>query len=374
MQPFDHWQRLCFDFLANSILLFKHISKNQSKHMKKQLLLSLSLSMIFSCLFAQTPDEYSFKKSFKMSTPADMSISTNDGYINVIAKNTDQIEVFFIVKKNNKVYEMDLEELEEHLDVDISSSNDDLEITIKQKESSWIKNWKDRYYVSLHILAPERTSANLRTSDGDIDMTGLKGNQNCKTSDGDIHVENIVGDLYTKTSDGNIIVSDVDGTLETSTSDGDIKAANIKGEASFRTSDGDITVGNVMGDTQATTSDGNIILEEVKGDHTARTSDGNIVFEDMQGSITAQTSDGNIKGDLNSLTNKLYLKTSDGDITVAVPDGIGMDISLRGEDINMRLEDFSGETSDHKIEGTIRGGGVEVELITSDGNINLNYN
>ena len=330
--------------------------------------------MICSYTFAQTPDEFSFKQSYKVSTPAEMTISTNDGFINASAKSSDQIQVFFIVKKNNRIIDMDLEELEDHLDVEISSSNDELEIIIKNRESSWIKNWKDRYYVSLHILAPEKTACNLRTSDGDIDMVGFRGNQSCRTSDGDIRVEDIQGDLYAKTSDGNIDISDISGTLESTTSDGDINAVNIKGEASFKSSDGKIVASNIDGDTRATTSDGNIILEDVYGENTARTSDGNIVFENMRGSLTAQTSDGDIRGDLNTLSNKLYLKTSDGDISVSVPDGLGMDLTLRGEDINMRLEEFSGETSDHKIEGTIRGGGVAVELITSDGDINLNYN
>ena len=291
-----------------------------------------------------------------------MSISTNDGYIHAIAKNSNQVQVYFIVKKNNRVIDMDLEELEDHVNVDISSSNDELEIIIKQKESSWIKNWKDRYYVSLHILAPERTACTLKTSDGDVDMVGFKGNQSCRTSDGDIRIEDIIGEVYAKTSDGDINVSDIDGDLEVATSDGDVRASNIMGEGIFKTSDGNIRATNVNGGIRANTSDGNVILEDTKGVNTARTSDGNIVFENMLGSINAQTSDGDIRGDINSLTDKLYLKTSDGDITVSVPDGLGMDITLRGEDINMRLQDFSGETSDHKIEGTIRGGGIEVEL------------
>ena len=330
--------------------------------------------MISLCLFAQHPDKFSFKQSYGIATPAQMAISTNDGFINAIAKNSDQIEVFFIVKKNGRIIDVDLEELEEHVDVDIQSSSDKLEIYIKQRESSWIRNWKDRYYVSLHILAPTRTTCNLKTSDGDVDMVGFRGNQSCKTSDGDIRVEDIEGDLYAKTSDGNIDILGINGNLDTHTSDGDIKAVDINGEASFKTSDGKIVATNIAGDTKATTSDGNIILENVKGENSARTSDGNILFENMRGSLVAQTSDGDIRGDLNSLTNRLYLKTSDGNITVSVPDGMGMDLLLRGEDINMHLDDFSGETSDHKIEGTIRGGGVEVELVTSDGNINLDYN
>ena len=90
-------------------------------------------------------------------------------------------------------------------------------------------------------------------------------------------------------------------------------------------------------------------------------------------SVMAQTSDGDIRGDFQTLSGRLDLKTSDGDISVVVPDGMGMDIRLKGEDIHTLLDDFSGNTTDHLIEGTIRGGGVEVELATSDGDIDLRY-
>ena len=53
--------------------------------------------------------------------------------------------------------------------------------------------------------------------------------------------------------------------------------------------------------------------------------------------------------------------------------GLGLNILLKGEDIHTKLEHFSGESSDHRVEGKIRGGGIDVELITSEGNINLNY-
>ena len=335
---------------------------------------SIAFSFLCVGLFAQTPDDFSFKKTYKISTPAEMSISTNDGFIKAYSKEINEIEVFFIVKKNDRVIDMDLEELEDHLDVSISSSNRELEIVIKQEQTSWAKNWKDRYYVSMQILAPQKTVCNLKTSDGDVEMTGFSGDQICRTSDGDIEVENIIGELSARTSDGNINVLDIDGAVELQTSDGDINIGNIKGETTLKTSDGKISAKIIKGDVNAVTSDGNILLEDVIGISNARTSDGNINFENLTGGLTGQTSDGNISGNFDKLDDRLYLKTSDGNISVTVPNGLGMDLSLRGEDINMRLDNFSGETSDHKIEGTIRGGGVEVELVTSDGDINLNYN
>lgn len=342
--------------------------------MKKHFILTAAFALTIGFVIAQVPSDYSFRQSFNISTPAEMNISTSDGFIKSYSNSSSQIQVYFIVRKNNKAMDMDLSELEEHVDVDISSSNDVLDITIKQRQTNWMKNWKDRYYVSLHILAPAKTECNLRTSDGDIELIGFQGRQSCRTSDGDISVSSVGGNLNARTSDGDVQVEEVKGSVELITSDGDIIAKGIVGEIDLKTSDGKIYGINIDGDIHAVTSDGNIVFENVKGEHSARTSDGNIVFEGVLGSIEAQTSDGDIRGDLRDVMDRLYLKTSDGDISVSVPTGLGMDVRLKGEDINTRLDNFSGNTSDNLVEGTIHGGGVEVELVTSDGDINLNYN
>lgn len=335
------------------------------------------VSFVLSCFIfqanAQTPDEYSFKQFYRVSTPAEMEIQTNDGFINVNSHISNEIEVFFIVRKNDQIVDIGLEELEEHLNVDLVHNNDRLEIKIRQNESSWVRNWRNRYYVSLQIYAPDRTVCNLKTSDGDILLNGFEGAQQCKTSDGDIQIKDIRGYVHAQTSDGDIDAEEIDGKAELITSDGDIRIVKVTGQANLKTSDGKIYASNIYDDTRAITSDGNILLENIRGENEARTSDGNIVFEHMRGALTAQTSDGNIEGDLTELSNRLHLKTSDGNISVSIPSGMGLNLKLKGEAIYTQLDGFSGNTSDHLIEGTMRGGGVEVELVTSDGDINLNY-
>jgi hypothetical protein len=341
--------------------------------MKKSLQLAIILCFSFTFTSAQTPNDYSFKKSFQVATPAEMTIKTNDGFVKAYSSNTNEILVYFIVTKNGRVQDMNLEELEDELDVEISSTDNSLEITIKRENSSWLTDWRDRYNVSMQIIAPKKTECNLYTSDGDIELMDFIGEQVCRTSDGNIEAEGISGSLSARTSDGNIEALNIRGEVELQTSDGDILAENIEHDCTLRTSDGKVTVINVNGNISAVTSDGNVHLENVRGEHTARTSDGNITFDDISGGLTAQTSDGDIRGDFKSLDNRLALKTSDGNISVTVPNGLGMDVLLKGEDINTQLTGFSGETSDHRVEGKIRGGGIEVELITSDGDINLNY-
>lgn len=340
----------------------------------KNIFLTISfLCLIFFATSAQTPDEYSFKQTYRVNTPAEMAIKTSDGFIYAYSSNRQDISVFFIVRRNNKVQDIDLEELREHVDVDISNTNNSLEISIKEDASNWFSNWRDRYHVSFYIIAPTRTDCVLKTSDGNIEIEGFTGDQACNTSDGNIVLGDIDGSISGRTSDGNIDAFNIEGDTELRTSDGNILIENIDGDCELKTSDGRISARKIVGDIYAVTSDGNISLEEVRGVHEARTSDGNIQFEELSGGLEAQTSDGDIRGSFENLSDRIALKTSDGNISIAVPDGLGMDILLKGEDIHTILEDFSGDTDDHRIEGRIRGGGIDVELVTSDGDVTLNY-
>ena len=342
--------------------------------MKNLLFTLFAIFAVYGLSLAQQPDDYSFKQQYDIGSGGKMSISTGDGYIKAYGKNVNAIEVYFVVRKNGKVQDMELAELREHLKVDIEQSGDQLEISVKQKETNWAKDWRNRHHVSFFILAPEQTECNLSTSDGDVEMARFFGRQQCKTSDGNIQIEDIKGDLTARTSDGDIRGTSIQGDMELGTSDGDIVITDANGVSTFKTSDGEIEIKKMIGDIDAVTSDGNILFDQIDGELKARTSDGNIEFSDIKGGLTAQTSDGNIEGDFAELKQKVHLKTSDGNISVTVPDGLGMDIRMKGEDINTRLEGFSGNTGDHLVEGTMHGGGVQVELVTSDGEINLMYN
>ncbi len=322
---------------------------------------------------SQIPEDYSFKQNYKIANPATMSVTINDGFIKTYSANTNDIQVYFMVMKNNKLMKMTLEDLEDELDVEISNSSNHLEVSIKQNASDWVTNWKDRYIVSLQIIAPKDLSCDLHTSDGNIEILDLQGDQICRTSDGDIKAERVSGSLNARTSDGNIEIIDINGPVETQTSDGDIVASQVAGDCNLRTSDGNIECFTIEGDIHAVTSDGDINIDKTLGNHELNTSDGNIVIENFSGGLSAQTSDGDIIGIFTDLKHKIYLKTSDGNITATIPNNLGLNLTLKGEEIHTKLDNFNGTTSEHTVEGTVRGGGVEVDLISSDGDVTLNY-
>lgn len=338
--------------------------------MKSLLLLCCFLAS--ATLSAQDFD-YSFKENFKISTPAQLKISSSDGNIEVLPGSGADIEVFFIAKQNNRLLEISRAELEEELTLTIIKTGSSLDIEVKYPTNNWSIDWRDRINVDFKIFTPRETSTELRTSDGNISLAGLISGQSLKTSDGNIQVSDIQGDVSAITSDGNIKSNDIRGKLYVKTSDGNISVDKITGSVESTTSDGDIRAYNVNGSVNSRTSDGNIDLANVRGDHSAHTSDGDIYFRDLYGSLEAVASDGNITGNVVELKGKLRARTSDGNIDISVPDQLGMNLYVKGESLDVPLRNFSGKSSKDLIDGQTNGGGVEVNLTTSDGNIRLDY-
>ncbi len=319
--------------------------------------LTIIIALFFSTFIICQAQEAksSFQDKFDVTTPVQFKASVSDGFIHVTPSEGSSIKILYIVRKGNSFVEISREELAEYIDINITKSSELVDVTVKHlKEYRW-NDWKDSYNISLEVYVPKETSCHLQSSDGDIKVKGLSGKQKCRTSDGDIVMYGINGNVDAQTSDGDITTQDVIGNVNFTTSDGDVIADNIEGDATFITSDGDIEMYNIIGFT------------------TAKTSDGDIVFKDLAGTFKGQTSDGDITGNIVKLNNELRLSTSDGDIRVAVPKGLGLDLYLKGEDLNTNLEDFSGQAKEHLIQGKVRGGGVSIELTASDGRITLAY-
>ena len=316
--------------------------------------------------------DYSFSEKYSVTTPAHLSVSSSDGNIDVIPSTGNEITVYYIARKNGKLLKIDRQELEKEVILEVSQSGNRLEINVRHKDnfSWWNMNQID---VSFKIYTPKETAGIIHSSDGNISLAGLSGDQECKTSDGNIGISDVKGHATGITSDGNVKLSGIIGDVFVKTSDGNINLVQITGNLQSSTSDGNITMNNITGDVQSTTSDGSIKLSKVSGNSSARTSDGHISFEDLSGSLTAITSNGNIQGNIIKLVNQLTARTSDGNIDITVPGNLGLDLDIKGESLNVPLNNFSGKSDEKAIIGKSNGGGILVNLEASDGNVTLVY-
>ena len=166
---------------------------------------------------------------------------------------------------------------------------------------------------------------------------------------------------------------DINGRVAARTSGGGIRFGNINGEMKAHTSGGDIALDDVHGDADINTSGGNITLGKVDGDVIAKTSGGNIKLGAVTGNLTGSTSGGSIIAELaNQIAKPLELSTSGGNISLAVPGDFKADLeaSTSGGSVACELP-LEGRIKPSSINGKVNGGGPNVTLHTSGGNIEV---
>ncbi len=267
-----------------------------------------------------------------VNVPAYLNANTQGGSITVKSHNKNEITVHIFVKKRGQfVTDEDVP-----VDVSISESKNGLEITSNVQRGGFF--WRiPPISVSYHILVPRQTEVRARTSGGPVTASGIDHNVTLITSGGKITAEEISGDVLARTSGGPISVQQVTGNLTARTSGGGIRINNMTGTVNARTSGGPINIDRVSG------------------------------------SIEAHTSGGSITANVRALVNHLTLSTAGGSITARLPRNQGMDITARGGSIQNNLDDLTGEIGSRTMKGSVGGGGIPVELITSGGSVQISY-
>jgi len=287
---------------------------------------------------AKTRDD--LHRTFDVEAGGELIIEAEDGDIEVKGTEKNRVVVEVLRKARAKNEEAERGMLENHV---VTFYQDGNRVTIsgerKDRRNFWnlitVGGLEVRYVVSV-------------PREFDVDLT---------TSDGNVSVDELEGVLEVKSSDGDLKLGDVSGGVRAITSDGHIFIDKFVGDLHLRSSDGDIRVGSVGGDLVAETSDGNIEVKDIKGDLEAKTSDGDIEVtfaESPEGACQLKTSDGNIRVRLvEDATVELDARTGDGRIYSEFP------MSERGE------------KREGVLRGKINGGGPELYLKTSDGDIDL---
>ncbi len=284
-------------------------------------------------------------------------------------------------------------------DLDISASNGDLE---GQNLQGIIRLQTSNGDITLAAVAGEvrlQTSAgdlhledidgplDATTSAGDVQLRNGKGAVDVRTSGGDISAYNLLKDAILKTAGGDIFVEKAGGNLIAETSGGDIEARECAGETELRTSGGDIDARGVGGGLQAHTSGGDITAVDLNDAVTARTSGGDVELRRVKGAVRAATSAGDIEVEI-TLQNfkkeqRINLQSSAGSIRLTIPEKLSASISAEIFDAGGRWKrydiysDFPLTRQEEagrgslRMGGDINGGGGEIRLETTNGDIHI---
>lgn len=251
---------------------------------------------IFVLSFAATlpalADEWS--KTYNLTGKPDLRIETSDANIRVTTWDQNTIEAK-VVTTRYKIGEGGIR-VEEHQNGDL------VEINVHYPHHNINFGWSE-HRVDITIQMPREGKVNLRTGDGRIELTGLKGEMDLHSGDG------------SETLDG------VDGNLRASTGDGHIRASGRFDELDLKTGDGRVEVSAKAGSSLASgwrleTGDGSVTLEvpsELSADVDLHTSDGHIDL-DMPVTTTGKLHENEVHGKLNGGGSLLTIRTGDGSI------------------------------------------------------------
>ncbi|AHM58542.1 hypothetical protein D770_01340 [Flammeovirgaceae bacterium 311] len=277
-------------------------------------------------------------REFSMNEPGNLEVKTSGGNITVEGHGGNKVRVEMHVNAGGRSIDSTdykAAEVLENYEIDVSKSGNTVYAIAKGKSRGWFGN--NNTSISFRVYVPTEMACELNTSGGSITIAGVSGNQRVRTSGGTLNIKNIDGDMEARTSGGGINVEQYRGVLV------------------------------------AKTSGGTIRMEDAKGDLDVSTSGGSIKLDNISGRVQASTSGGSINANILELNQLLALKTSGGSIHAVVPKGVGIDLDLKGNRVNTQLTNFDGQVEKNKIRGSMNGGGIRVEMSTSGGNVNLDY-
>jgi len=306
-------------------------------------LFALALLVVTGAACAQRHDDHQRRddkpyltKSFPATGLRNVRVQTSGGGIAVKGQSSGDARVEMYVRSNGgrDMSAADIKaKLEKDYEITLEKSSDALVVRAKRLRKG---DWDDALSISFDVYTPANVSTDLETSGGGISLSDLNGTQKAETSGGGIDLKNIKGNANVETSGGGINVENFDGKLDAVTSGGGITAK-----------------GN-LGDSRLITSGGGITLNSASGN------------------VEAETSGGGITADIRKLGNRLTLSTSGGSIDVKMPMDQGMDLDLKGDRVQVAMNNFNGVVEDDRVQGKLNGGGIPVSMRTSGGRVRIN--
>jgi len=142
----------------------------------------------------------------------------------------------------------------------------------------------------------------------------------------------------------------------------------------IQSNNGSIFAEGVAGNVKTVTSNGKITLKHIDGRVSADTSNGKIKIINASGLERAKTSNGSIEVAAEKLADGFDLNTSNGSVTLYIPQGADVDIEASTSNGSITQEGLSIKSSrsdDNRLTGTLGKGGPDVHIRTSNGNIML---
>lgn len=320
---------------------------------------------LVACSFAAQAAEKRLDRTFSVAPGGRLTIESEGSDLRVEGTAGNQVVVHILVSGSERVME--------RMTLSADQTGNDVAVVTKHGSGKWT-DWLGGWNLDgkIEVQVPREYNIDIRTSGGDITVGQLRGSANGKTSGGDIRITDVHGPVEMGTSGGDMRVEQVEGETRLNTSGGDIDVVRLNGNLDAKTSGGYIHLDDVVGKVMARTSSGNVIARGVRGDSELKTSGGDIRAV-VDGKIAAHTSGGDVIAELVGANRGISVSSSGGDLTVRVPkDTTGeLNAATSGGSVRTELPVTTTEMGEHRLTGTINGGGNPIYARTSGGSIKV---
>jgi hypothetical protein len=287
--------------------------------MKTKYALPLAALAVFSSLtvLAQDPD-HSWSKTYPVDGKPTLTLETADAGVEFRpCGDCHEIRIHVEVE-GRKLSDYRLEE---------GQSGDEVHFLFKELPHLGGHITWHREQTRVTVESPAQLTLQARTSDGNVNLTGLQGDLSLTTGDGNVAIDHVSGSLRIKSGDGRVKVTDGDGYIDAHTSDGNLSVDGLFHALVLHTSDGTL----------------DLILRE--------------------GTKLAAAS---------------TIQSSDGLVTIRVPPSFAADLSVHTSDgrvdcaLPLAMDHYqSGGGDGHELHGKLNGGGTPLTIKTSDGNVRI---
>jgi hypothetical protein len=165
--------------------------------------------------------------------------------------------------------------------------------------------------------------------------------------------------------------------LEVRTSDGPVNVEGVRGRIDVSTSDGRITLRDVHGDIRLHTSDGPVVAEDLDGKLSGHASDGTLRVRGRFDDLDLETQDGGLRVDAepgSKIENELRLTTTDGGLDLTIPSALRATLDARVRDGHLDLDLPARKVERYaprEVRIDLNGGGPLLRVRSSDGSVKI---
>ena len=289
----------------------------------------LILFFSYTIVFGATVEK-EFTKTIPFTSSGNLLLQNVNGSVEVKSWNREDVDIKAIIKVKAGDSE-DAEEFLKEVHINVYESSTKIEIEVdypgKGEGFSFLKalfGWgKPNVSINFWIQAPKKIDLNLISTNGEIKVYDIDGQVYSKTTNGSMNLEGIMGEVELKTTNGSISANNINGDLDAKTTNGKINLIRISGNIKAKSTNGSITSEilelNIVKEMNFRTTNGSVKLtlpNNINADFEAKTTNGKI-YTDFPNLVQGEISKKHISGKINNGGPLIYVRTTNGSITIS---------------------------------------------------------